>query len=167
MSKAKNVYVNYGNIVKIEIYDKSDNLKDVAFISKEQENIVNKYQWWIIKCHKRYYAMTYVKNGKHAYMHRIIAEELYGKSEKTVDHLDLNGLNNVNENLRYATNSQQGHNQGMYVTNTSGVKGVTFVKNVKKWRATMTNQSQRYRKDFKTFDEAVEQRKQWEGMFFS
>lgn len=55
--------------------------------------------------------------------------------ENLVDHKDGDGLNNVWSNLRKATKSENNHNQVLNANNTSGVKGVYWHKNIKKWRA--------------------------------
>ena len=52
-----------------------------------------------------------------------------------VDHKDGNGLDNQKENLRICTQSQNLGNRGIMKSNTSGVKGVHWDKNAKKWRA--------------------------------
>ena len=51
------------------------------------------------------------------------------------DHIDGNGLNNCKSNLRHVTTKQNGENQKMHSTNTSGFRGVTFHKRAKKWWA--------------------------------
>lgn len=50
-----------------------------------------------------------------------------------LDHIDGNKLNNRIENLRPATKSQNMMNAGVYVSNTSGVKGVSWVSTIQRW----------------------------------
>lgn len=52
-----------------------------------------------------------------------------------LDHVDGNGLNNTRANLRPATNAQNNHNERLRATNTSGYKGVHWVRTNSKWRA--------------------------------
>jgi hypothetical protein len=52
-----------------------------------------------------------------------------------VDHADGNKINNLRENLRIATKSQNGSNRGRNRNNTSGFKGVDFLQSTEKWRA--------------------------------
>jgi hypothetical protein len=52
-----------------------------------------------------------------------------------IDHIDGNKTNNRIENLREVTQSQNRHNSKIPVTNTSGIKGISFHKKRKKWHA--------------------------------
>jgi hypothetical protein len=58
-------------------------------------------------------------NGKVTYFHRIISPNI-----EIVDHIDHNGLNNKNRNLRGCTASQNAANSIKRVGNTTGFKGV-------------------------------------------
>ncbi|MDQ0505996.1 HNH endonuclease [Xanthobacter agilis] len=53
----------------------------------------------------------------------------------SIDHTDLNGLNNRWGNLREATKVQNGHNTSVQRRNTSGYKGVSFHKETGRFRA--------------------------------
>ena len=53
--------------------------------------------------------------------------------EKSIDHIDGDGLNNKFSNLRLATQQQNSFNKKMAKTNTSGVTGVFWRKNINKW----------------------------------
>ena len=57
-----------------------------------------------------------------------------------IDHIDGNSLNNCIENLRATTHKQNCENRkGANKNSKSGVKGVSWAKNVKKWRAQIQN----------------------------
>jgi len=70
-------------------------------------------------------------NGKCMYCHRIVWM-LYNESDIPdgfmVDHIDNNGLNNLPNNLRLSSNSENAHNRPMNTVNTSGYKGVNKTK---------------------------------------
>lgn len=55
--------------------------------------------------------------------------------ELQIDHKNRDRTDNRWENLRQATTSQNSHNAGMPCTNTSGVKGVSWSKQHRKWHA--------------------------------
>jgi len=57
---------------------------------------------------------------------------------KGADHIDGDGLNNRRDNLRLATPQQNLWNQLPCRGGTSGRKGVSWHKNAKKWRSTIT-----------------------------
>lgn len=101
-------------------------------------------------------------NGQHIYLHRFIMNCPDGL---TVDHINHDLLNNCKSNLRFATNSQQEMNKGLSKVNSSGVKGVYYI-NTDLWEAQLTENGIRHRQTFKTFQEAIKQRKQWEKEYF-
>ena len=78
-----------------------------------------------------------------------------------VDHIlhEEKTNNNVN-NLRWATSSEQNINRGMMCSNTSSVEGVS--KDGKYWRARLAINGKTMTKTYKSFDKAVEKRKEWE-----
>ena len=67
--------------------------------------------------------------------HRLIFLMHHGWLPKEIDHIDCNQANNLLENLRPATRSQNSSNRGLMKNNTSGVKGVAWHKLSKKWEA--------------------------------
>lgn len=73
----------------------------------------------------------------------------------TIDHKNLDSLDNQEHNLRYATVGQQTANRNGRVDNTSGVKGVAWHKAAKKWQVHVNGH---YCGLFNNFDEAVKVR---------
>lgn len=71
--------------------------------------------------------------------HRIIWIYVTGETPNQIDHIDGNGLNNKLENLRDVTQSGNQRNKRMGKNNTSGVVGVNWVSDMRKWRATIRN----------------------------
>lgn len=98
---------------------------------------LSKWEWSVfrLKGHKDY-AYRWARNddGKRfrVFMHRAI---LGREATDHTDHKDGNGLNNQRFNLRAATCSQNLANRGPQANNTSGFKGVTWNKRLKKWVA--------------------------------
>jgi len=74
-------------------------------------------------------------SGKIYKTHRLIFLYHYGYLPKFIDHIDGDILNNNIENLRSATKSENACNRGKQNNNTSGIKGVTWDKKLKKWKA--------------------------------
>lgn len=66
-------------------------------------------------------------------MHRLIAEWAYGPSDRDVDHIDGNTLNNARNNLRYATEAQNSQNKKSYAGSTSKYLGVCWQVGSKHW----------------------------------
>lgn len=68
--------------------------------------------------------------GKNYRQHRVIWKWMTGKDpENKIDHKDTNRLNNKWNNLREASNEQNGFNKPLQVNNTSGIKGLSIDQN--------------------------------------
>lgn len=72
-------------------------------------------------------------NGKGCLSHRLIWLMHHSNLPKFIDHIDGNTENNMIENLREATHSENMHNLKTPKHNTSGIKNVSFDKSRKKW----------------------------------
>ena len=77
---------------------------------------------------------------KTTYMHRLLMDEPQGL---TVDHINGNSLDNRRKNLRVATKSQNMQNAGANCRNTSGYKGVHWLKAACKWQARIRHDGKR------------------------
>lgn len=86
-----------------------------------------------------YHCVNLYKNGKQKKfkIHRLVAEAFINNPEnkKCVDHINNNKLDNNINNLRWATNSENGMNRSIQSNNTSGFKGVHYDKASDKWMA--------------------------------
>ena len=89
--------------------------------------------------------------------HRLAWFHYYGyMPENIIDHRDRIEYHNWILNLREVSQQCNVRNIGNYKHNTSGVKGVYWLKNDKKWRANLTVKGKaKVLGQFKTFDEAV------------
>ena len=74
-------------------------------------------------------------SGKSYRVHRLVFLYHHGYMPEQVDHIDGNRTNNRIENLREATSSQ--NNQNRKATGSSGIKGVVWHKQSKKWVASI------------------------------
>jgi len=85
-------------------------------------------------------------DGRHYMASRVIYFMTNGvdPGELQVDHKDRNPLNNNVWNLRLGTELIQEHNRGPQSSNTSGVVGVCWDKNAKKWRVRLTYKGERF-----------------------
>lgn len=95
--------------------------------------------WYASSSHGTVYAVRHVTRlgggQRTVYLHRAIMDPPDGVQ---IDHRDSSGLNNSRVNLRPATQSQNTCNSRVPEHNTSGVKGVSWHKAAKKWRAQIT-----------------------------
>ena len=79
-----------------------------------------------------FYVMTHVRkpNGKPSglYLHRLLTN---AKKGEVVDHINGNRLDNRKENLNVGTSRRNNQNKGKQKNNTSGYKGVCYIKKSK------------------------------------
>lgn len=72
--------------------------------------------------------------------HRIVAHPQPGQC---VDHKNKNRADNRKQNLRCCSALENNWNKSLYATNTSGVTGVSFDKQRKRWVASITHNGKR------------------------
>lgn len=86
--------------------------------------LVNGKKWCAVKNRNVWYAVN-GKGAKKMFMHRLILGAMKGQK---VDHKDGNGLNNLRNNIRTATASQNGANRQVLSKKSSQYLGVYKVK---------------------------------------
>jgi hypothetical protein len=96
---------------------------------------LNQWKWYTKKGKNTWYANRSDNQRKTIRMHRVIMEDIFPEFKGDIDHIDHNGLNNLESNLRIATNAQNMANQQLSRANTSGYKGVRWYEKIRKWRA--------------------------------
>lgn len=77
-------------------------------------------------------------------IHRIIFAMQHGFMPKYIDHIDGNTKNNCIENLREAKFNENVQNSKIRIDNTSGIKGVSWNKNKKKWDAVISKNNKKF-----------------------
>ena len=108
----------------------------VALVDDEWYPYLSQFSWQARQDRTtgRWYAARQV-NRKFIYMHR---EILNAPAGLYVDHINGQGTDNRQKNLRLATSMQNAWNRDRNKNNTTGYKGVTFEKGRNKFRAQIT-----------------------------
>lgn len=121
-----------------------------TIVDDEDFDRINKFKWYARKDRNTFYAQRKFNiNGtwKNIMLHRFI---LNPPSDKFIDHINHDGLDNRKANLRIVTHSQNHFNEKIRTDNTSGFKGVYWKKQHKRWIAMLANKylgSFKYKKD--------------------
>ena len=99
-------------------------------------------------------------DGQQFLAQRLIWKLMTGCEPKAfIDHKDGDKDNNRWRNLREATKADNQQNCKKYATNTSSMKGVTWVPNLQKWKAVINaNNYRHYLGVFSTFSDAAHAR---------
>lgn len=98
-------------------------------------------------------------DGKFYRLHRLVWLYMYGKfPENQIDHIDGDRCNNKLQNLREATNSENARNKSKYKKNKSGYKGVYWIEESEKWRASiiLDNKKTKHIGLYENLEDAVE-----------
>ena len=156
----------YGQIIET-IYDKNTFLEEdkiVKILLKNNElfTIIDKEDFPLVKDYKWKFSSGYAatkNNGKTIYM-----QDLILPSNKTIDHINRDTLDNRKCNLRESTKSQNMMNSKVSKRNTSGVKGVSWIKERKRWVASLKFEGKNYHIGyFIKIEEAIQARIDYEA----
>lgn len=122
--------------------------KYFALVDDSEFTLVMKHHWHFHNVPKGHtaYAVTNVSypSGKRSLitMHRLLMKFPKGKD---IDHIDGNGLNNQRSNLRIASRGQNLCNRGKQSNNTTGFKGVSFNKHLRKYDSEITFRGKKFK----------------------
>lgn len=151
------IYSFIHDTVRIKLYNKNKQYVCETIISKEDFDLVSKYNLYCCKQkNTTYVCLKY--NGKNIKLHNLIK----GKPEENlvVDHIDHNGLNNTRNNLRIVSNIINSHNKKKKENTLSSYIGVSFQKQSKKWRSYIRYENKQY--SCGLFDKEVDAAKEYD-----
>lgn len=128
----------------------------LCLFDKEGAELYDRYTWCVViqqgvTCYlQRHETVNGVR--KTIKFHR----ELLGlKDDEIYDHRNRNGLDNRLCNLRPSTIQENNYNRGLRSDNKSGVKGVYWREDYKKWAAQVNNKHLGYFSDIKEAESVV------------
>jgi hypothetical protein len=104
-----------------------------------------------------------VNTKQEYYVHRLIGMAFIPNPDNLpeIDHIDGNPTNNHVSNLRWADKKDQAANRKISTTNTSGVKGVSFLPKYSRWRVSWVDDGVlKTNSTFTTMEAAVEFRQE-------
>lgn len=144
----------------------------VALIDDKDFALVSKYLWRIVTSGKGEglirYAYTYSSDFrkvdgkfKMVLMHRLLKHDVNKNKSDCIDHINHNGLDNRQCNLRFATYSQNRANAKKHkvkkLRSSSELKGVYWIEKKHRWEAGITySKKRKYLGHFKNKGDAAE-----------
>ena len=137
----------------------TDNTNNQFIFDKEDYDKIKSYHWY-----EEYDGYIRASNKDRIHVHRLIMDAPDGMY---VDHINHNVKDNRKSNMRIVTASQNAMNRILGSNNTSGVTGVVWVKNEKKWKAEIKlNGETNYLGSYDKFEDAERKRKEVEDILF-
>ena len=140
-------------------------------IDRNDFDIVSKFHWHTEGINNEYWSAYNRNEGKQIKLHQLIMHihnEQYKREDKNlmIDHINRNPSDNRYSNLRVVTYLENSRNTTMHKNNTSGKQGVHKISKTNKYLAFITGiNGEKLSKQFNTFEEAVQQRIEWEKEF--
>jgi len=139
----------------------------IAIVTQERYVELMEWKWSASRGRYTFYAVRhYMEKGKikQIAMHQQIWR--VGEKEQ-VDHANGNGLDNRDDNLRPASDTEQRINSKMMANNTSGHRGISWDKKWKKWRVRIqVHGKEIWLGRYADYDEAVRVREEAEIKYF-
>ena len=141
------------------------NTNEEFYFDLENYNLIKDYGWYKHTLKRKngteYYALEARVPGedRHIRMHQLFGCKGY-------DHINRNTLDNRISNLRPCTHSQNIMNTDLWANNTSGVRGVYYNKDYKKWFALITvNYKRKWLGYFEDKQDAINARREAEKKY--
>ena len=145
----KNAIIIENDYAKISMYNKNHEIIVQAIIDIDDIPKISRYKWNISKG----YVIT-KQGASHIKLHRLIMGDVL-EDGKEIDHINRNKLDNRKSNLRVVTHSENMNNLGISSRNTSGVKGIYYIKSKNRYRVNYENKGFSRVKYFRTLEEAI------------
>lgn len=146
------------------VHVKLSNTNEEMLCNLSDWESLKKYRW--AKGSAGYAKTTQWENGKcsNYTFHSLVM----GKMDMlVVDHINRNRLDNRRVNLRFVTPQVNVLNSRITSNNTSGVKGVSRIASINRWRATIfVDKKEKNLGQFKTKEEAIAARREAEKKYY-
>jgi len=122
-----------------------------ALVDDDDYEYLSQWKWWYSNGYVvRSHIDPVTKKSTKIYMHRKIMKPPKGM---VVHHINNNGLDNQECNLRVCTYSQNNQNKKSHKKGSSKYKGVSWNKHNKKWQAYITYEGKRFNLGYYAIEE--------------
>jgi len=155
-----NDYVIYDTYTEIILCDKNGNERARTKVDLKDAEKCSERRWSV---HSKGYVQTFCYS-KFEFLHQYLMNAPKGKY---VDHINHDTLDNRRANLRIVTPHQSNLNQHLRKDNTSGHKGISWVKRDSVWEAYIHIDGKKKRLGkFKDLQDAINARKEAEDKYY-
>lgn len=143
----------------------TSNTNEPFYFDLEDFDKIKGYTWF--KDHSKSDGGQYIVSSlwnerKYLYLHKFVMN-----TDHKIDHIDRNKFNCRKSNLRFCTDQENSMNMSLRSNNTSGISGVSWRKDKKKWRAYITiNGKQKTLGHFLNKEEAIKTRLEAEAKYY-
>jgi hypothetical protein len=149
-NKTFNDYIVNNNITTILIENEIGEILKCLVNTKHLQKLIDLNKYWHARFDdhsQTYYVRTniykHVKDVDTLLMHRFLTD---AQSNDFVDHIDHDGLNNLDDNLRKTTNSKNlQHRKGANKNNGTGVRNVCYVERSNEYMVQIMKDGVRYK----------------------
>lgn len=130
-------------------------------VDDEDYAYLSQYKWYVDTVSGRVFSIVRQRPTQILYMNREVLSRKLGRAllswiQEQADHEDFNRLNNQRYNLRLSTPVENtAHRRKQRGTNTSRYKGVCFIEDRTKWRASISIMGKQVYMHFETELEAA------------
>lgn len=140
----------------------TSNTNEPFYFDLEDYDKIKDYCWCINS--DGYILAPQINSNKNILLHRLIMNP---SDNELIDHIQHCKFDNRKSKLRIVNKNQNAMNSKISLNNTSGVKGVYWIKNYNKWLASIKiNQNNICLGYYDNFDDAVKARKEAEEKYF-
>lgn len=143
------------------VYVKLPNTDEEMLCDAEDWEILKQYSW-SLKAEDSYVRARV--EGKNCDFHRCVMKE--SSRKKYVDHINGNKLDNRKCNLRYVTTKQSNMNLGIRKNSSTGVKGVSYDKRLRRYEAYIHDEKKISLGRFDSLEEAKKVREEAEKVLY-
>ena len=137
----KNRYEVRGDVTAIFLKSAKYGKKETVISTEKLPKVKSFSGTWSLKWNRNnnaFYCQGHIRGrgeNRTIQLQRLITD---CPADKVVDHIDNNGLNNKDDNLRIVTNGENGQNRkGAPKNSKTGIRGVCWCKREQKWRASI------------------------------
>lgn len=146
----RNCFINEGNITRMITFNKHNVASGEVLIDTDDVEKISQYKWYISPRKSKLYCYGSFSGGKKLAIHRFIMN-----TDKIVDHINGNSLDNRKCNLRIVTEQENNYNRKIHGKFFSGIIKTNYIKEKPFMAFLSHNKKEIYLGSFNSYEEAA------------